>query len=162
MRSSQAGRAAWWCASRRREWPDRNPGSGSAATFYAQPLGRLELRDTVDDLDLALAREVYQPTGEPADHAVLPTPQGGQIDLRGVELEPVRRHLLGLGDDAGGVQQRLGGDAADVQTHPAQTLVALDQGDFQPQIGGAEGGGITARTGTDHHQAFAGGLFGGR
>ncbi len=63
--------------------------------------------------------------------------------------DAVRGHLLGLGDDAGGVQERLGGDAADVQAHAAQRLVALDQHRLQPEVGGAKRRRVAARSGAD-------------
>ena len=59
-------------------------------------------------------------------------------------------HLLGLGDDLGRVEQRLGRDAAHVQTDPAEAGVAFDQHDLLAQVGGAEGGGIASGTGAQH------------
>ena len=48
-------------------------------------------------------------------------------------------------DHLGGVQQRLGRDAADVQADPAELRPALHQHDLLAQIGGPEGGGVAAR-----------------
>ena len=73
-----------------------------------------------------------------------------EVDLGLAEADPVLGHLLGLGDHPRGVQQRLGGDAADVQAHAAERLVALDQHRLQPEVGGAEGRRVAAGTGADH------------
>ncbi len=51
------------------------------------------------------------------------------------------------------MQQRLGWNAADIEADPAEGGVAFDQHHIQPQIGGAEGGGIAAGAGTEHDQA---------
>ena len=79
------------------------------------------------DLDLALlgqrrrARRSARRRRPPSRRAAL------EIDLRLAERDAVRGHLLGLGDHARRVQQRLGRDAADVQADAAERLVALDQ-----------------------------------
>ena len=52
--------------------------------------------------------------------------------------------LLGVGEHAREVQQRLGGDAADVEADAAEALVALDEHGLQAEVGGAEGGGVAA------------------
>ena len=68
----------------------------------------------------------------------------------GLHLGPVDRgraahqaHLLevlmGLVQAVGGVQQRLGRDAADVQAGAAQGLAPLDAGDLQAKLRGADG-----------------------
>ena len=55
-------------------------------------------------------------------------------------------HLADFVDDLGGMQQRLGGNAADIEADAAQHGPALDQRDLEPEIRGAERGGVTART----------------
>ena len=57
---------------------------------------------------------------------------------------------LRLGDHLGGVQQRLGRDAADVEADAAQGRPALDQHHLLAEVGGAEGGGVAAGTGAQH------------
>ena len=59
---------------------------------------------------------------------------------------------MGLLEQLGGVQQRLGRDAADVEAGAAQRLAALDAGGLQPQLGGADRRHIAAGTGADHDQ----------
>ena len=58
------------------------------------------------------------------------------------------------------MQQRLRGDAADVETDAAERRAALDEHDLLAEIGGAERGGIAARAGAEHQKvAFEIGLF---
>ena len=52
--------------------------------------------------------------------------------------------LADVGDELGGVQHRLGGNAADVQAGAAGTLAGLDQRDLDAVVGGQEGRGVTA------------------
>ena len=46
-------------------------------------------------------------------------------------------------------EERFARDAADVETCSAEFLVFLDDGGFQSELAGANGGDITARAGTD-------------
>jgi hypothetical protein len=85
-----------------------------------------------------------------ADHAVLEGPQFLQVDRRVAETDAVRRHGGRLVDDPGGVQQGLGRNAADIEANAAQHRVTLDQGDPQPEVGGAKGGGVPARARAQH------------
>ena len=55
-----------------------------------------------------------------------------------VDLDAERCAIAGAVGDLGGVQQRLGRDAAAVQAGAAD-LVLLDQRDRQPELGRAEG-----------------------
>ena len=52
--------------------------------------------------------------------------------------------VLRVGDELGGVQQRLGRDAADVQAGAAGAFARLDQGDRDAVVGGEEGGRVAA------------------
>ena len=82
---------------------------------------------------------------EPGDDAVLVGVHAGHVDA--VEAGP-HAELLGLAGlvgDLGGVQQRLGGDAADVQAGAAEVAL-LDEADRQAELSGAQGAGVAART----------------
>ena len=59
--------------------------------------------------------------------------------------QPVRR----LVEHLGGVQQRLRGDAADVEAGAAERLALLDHGDLHAELGGADGADIAAGAGAD-------------
>ena len=64
----------------------------------------------------------------------------------------MRGHLVALADDLGGVQQRLGRDAADIEADATQRRPALDQHHLLAEIGGAERGRVAAGPGAqDQH-----------
>ena len=102
-----------------------------------------------DGGDLALPGQPGQAAGEPPDHAVLPLPQLVQVDGGRTERDAVLAHLLGLGDDLGGVQQGLGRDAADVEADSAEGRPAVHEHDLLTQVGGSERGRVTARPGAE-------------
>ena len=53
--------------------------------------------------------------------------------------------------DFGNVQQGLRWNASDVETHPSELLIALDQRDLHSEIGRAERCRITSRASAEHH-----------
>ena len=63
---------------------------------------------------------------------------------------PCAAHRFRFLDDLRGVQQRLRRNAADVEADAAELRPALDQRDFQAEIGGAERGGVAAGAGAEH------------
>ena len=83
---------------------------------------------------------------------VLPLEQLGQVDFRRAEVDAVRAHLADFVDDLGGMQQRLGGNAAHVEADAAQHGPAFDQRDLEAEIGGAERGGVATGPGAQHQQ----------
>ena len=101
-------------------------------------------------LNLALLGQTREAAGEPLDDALFPVTQLVEIDLRVGEGEPVGGHLLRLGDHFRGVQQRLGRNAADVETDTAEPLAAVDQHDALAEIGGAERGAVSAGPSAEH------------
>ena len=137
--------------------------------FDAQGVGRGELALPGYGLDLALLREAGEAARQLLDHAVLPTADRGRVEGRRAKAHAVRTHRLGVVDDLGDMQQRLGRDAADVETDAAERRARVDQNDVLSEIGGAEGGGIAAGTGAQNKDigleiglsARVGGGFGG-
>ena len=111
-----------------------------------------ELAGARDHFDLALLREHRQAADQLADDLVLPLEQLGQLDFRRTEIDAMRAHLADFVDDLGGMQQRLGGNAAHVEADAAQHGPAFDQRDLEAEIRGAERGGVAAGTGTQHQQ----------
>ena len=65
-------------------------------------------------------------------------------------FDAVVTHLTDFVDDLGGVQQRLGRNAADVEANAAQHGPAFDQRDLEAEVGSAERGGVAAGTGAQH------------
>ena len=100
--------------------------------------GEHEFSGALDDANLALFREACQAAGQTIDDLVLPCPQTAGVDLRWPEFQAAVGHLLGLLDDLGRVQQRLGRNAADIQTDAAERRVALDQDYVQAEVGRAD------------------------
>ncbi len=99
----------------------------------------------VDHGDLAGLHQSLQALVELADDAVLVGVDAGHVDARQGGLDPVGLALTGVVGDLGGVQQRLGGDAAPVQAG-ATELVLLDEGDREAQLGRAQRAGVPAGT----------------
>ena len=114
-----------------------------------------ELALTLDGGDAAGLDQAGQALVQPVDDAVLVLEQRRHVDA--VEAWSSRRWtaLAGLVGDLGGVQQGLGRDAAPVQAGPAD-LVLLDQHDRRTQLGGADGGGVTAGPPAENHQVDVG------
>ena len=104
-----------------------------------------------DHRHLAPLGEPGEPAGQLLDHALLPAAQAIDVDLRLGELHPEVLHLLGFGDDLGGVQQRLRRNAADVQADAAERRVALDQHHLLAEVGRAERRGVATRPRAEHH-----------
>ncbi len=123
---------------------------GAAASHHFDDVRADETTDTLHDLDLALLRQQAQSAGQLVDDRLLPRPERGPVDLRGAERDAFRAHLFDFFDDLRRVQQRFGGNAPDVQTNPAEARPALDQGDLQSQVGGAECRRVPARARAEH------------
>jgi hypothetical protein len=142
----QAGRA-------RPGGDDRVPephGRPSVLAGHGEDVGGRELGDAVHDLDLALLGQAHEAAGELADDGLLPAAQRVDVDLRLAEGDAVRRGLLRLREHLRHVEQRLGGDAAHVEAHAAERLVALDEHGLEPEIGGPEGRGVAAGPRAEH------------
>ena len=107
--------------------------------------GRGELARAAHDLHLALLGQRLEAAGEAPDDAVLELADLVDVDLRRLEGDARLAQLGRLGHDLGDVQQRLGRDAADVQADAAELLAAVDQGDGQAEVGGAERRRVAAR-----------------
>ena len=104
------------------------------------------------DGDLALLGQAGEAAGEAGDDGVLPGPEPVEVDGRVAEGEAVSGHLLRLADDPGGVEEGLGGDAADVEADAAERGPALDQGGGPAEVGGPEGGRVAAGAGPEHEE----------
>ena len=128
----------------------RHGGGRPSGAATRQHVGRGERAGADEGLDLALLGQAGQPAGQPVDDAVFPAAQRVEVDGGGGEGEPGVAHLLGFGDDFGGVQQGFGGDAADVEAHPAQRAAGVDHDDLAAEVGGPERGGVAAGTGAQH------------
>jgi hypothetical protein len=83
-----------------------------------------------------------QPLEQPRDHAVLVGVHAGHVDAVEGGVDPEVGGVARRVRDLGGVQERLGGDAADVQAGSAQVAL-LDESDAQAELGRAQRTGVT-------------------
>src|SRR5262249_57742836 len=103
----------------------------------------------------AALREAVEAAGEARDDRVLERADAPEVEARRRELDAVLRESLRFDDDLGEVQERLRRDAADVQAHAAEALVALDERHAEPEVGRAERRGVAARPGAEHRDVDA-------
>ncbi len=123
---------------------------------------RVALR--TDDLDLSWPRKPtlsddhldLEPFGLPfdlsdqlVDDRLLASSEGRRVDRRPRGLQPVLLGMKRVADDVCRAKDRLGGDAAPVQTRPAQSL-ALDQHDIGAESRRLECSRVAAGTATKH------------
>ncbi len=144
----------------RRDWlgPGRDDRLGEA--HDARPLGGLDPHGVgggehalaANDRHLALAGEARQAGRQALDDAVLPFADRREFDGRRAEADAVRRHAGRLVDGLGDVEERLRGNAADVEADAAEFWPAVDQHHLLPEVGGAERRGIAAGAGAENEQ----------
>ncbi len=119
--------------------------AGVALPVDLDGVGADERAVAVDHGDLAGLHQSLQALVELADDAVLVGVDAAHVDARQRALDADLLTLAGVVGDLGGVQQRLGGDAAAVQAGTAQ-LVLLDEGHREAQLGRAQRAGVPAGT----------------
>jgi hypothetical protein len=124
--------------------------------FDLEVVGVEEMAVAAHDVHLARLGHAGEAAGELGDHLRLVRAQLVEVEFwarrsHAAVIGHVRRFLHHRGD----VQQRLGGDAADVEADAAQRGVAFDEHGLQAEVGGAEGGGVAAGAGAeDEHVGF--------
>ena len=126
----------------------RAPLSSTSSTRCAETK-RAVPRTTVT---LRCLARIESPAVELADDAVLPLLERARIDLRRLELDAVHRHRLGFLDHAGGMQQRLGRNAADIEADAAELRPAVDERDGKAEVRRAKRRRVTAGSRSDHEQ----------
>ena len=97
-------------------------------------------------------REARQSLGELANDAILPGHELPRIDRGTAELDPELARIVRFPDDARRMQQCLGRNAADVQTHAAEFRPALDERDLHAEIRSAERRRVPPGPGAEHHE----------
>ena len=84
------------------------------------------------------------------DALILESHHGRKVDLRLADLDAhLVEQLAGFFIELGGVQQRLGGNATDVEAGAAEGLVLLDYGNLHAELCRADGADIAAGAGAD-------------
>ena len=119
--------------------------------LHLEMVGIDELADAAHHLNLACLGHAREAGGEFADHFLFPATQFVEINLRLAKADAVFGQCGGFIGHRRDMQQCLGGNAADVQTNPAEFRVTLNKNDFHAQIGGAECRRVAAGARTQHH-----------
>ena len=99
----------------------------------------------LDDGDAARLDQSGEALEEPVDDLVLVGVDARHVDAVEGGRDAELAGLAGRVGDLGGVQQRLGRDAAHVEAG-ASEVALLDQSDLEPQLGRSQGTGVSART----------------
>jgi hypothetical protein len=99
-----------------------------------------------DGLDAATLQRPLQALVHLLDDVVLVPVERGDLDALVGQRDAVGLGVLGVLGDLGGLQDRLGGDAAPVQAGAAD-LRLLDQHDRQVELRGAQRRGVAAGAG---------------
>ncbi len=117
-------------------------------------MGIDETRRPLQPLDLVLLEQELDAAGQFLDRGSLFALQRGEIelDLTGLDPELCQRAMRGLVEQLRAMQQRLGGNAAQIEASPAQRLARLGAGDLEAQLRGADGGDIAAGSGADDEE----------
>jgi hypothetical protein len=118
----------------------------------------------VQDLHAMALQQRADATGQPADDAVLPFDGARKIDRWPLDLDAERRRVRLLDSvmkGVSGVDERLGGNAADVEAGAAEPVAAavlvsvlaalLGQHDVEPELAGADRRDVAAGPAA-HHQ----------
>ena len=106
-----------------------------------------QLSESLHHLDLVFLHQVGDATGQLADDLALPLHHGGEIDLdfagdQAVGGKAFPREMQVLR----GSEKSLAGNATHVEAGAAKRLIFLYNGRLEAQLGGADGGDITAGT----------------
>ncbi len=113
--------------------------------------GRGDERLALQPVDLVLLEQERDAVDVGGDRVVLVLHHGGHVELAArATFTPSGGHAVaGLLEHLGGVEQRLGRDAADVEAGAAERLALLDDGDFHAELRRADRADIAAGPGAD-------------
>ena len=105
----------------------------------------------LEPVDLVLFEQEFDAAGQFLHRRRLLAHQHGQVerDAGGHNAKLGHRAVGGFFEEFAAVEQRLGGDAADVEAGAAQCGAAFGAGDLQAKLRGADGRDIAAGAGTD-------------
>ena len=103
-----------------------------------------------EGVDLVLLEQEADAVDVGVDRVVLVLHHRGEIELRRADLDAEGGEVVArLVEQLGGMQQRLGRDAADVEAGAAKRLALLDDGHLEPELRGPDGADIAAGAGAD-------------
>ena len=103
----------------------------------------------LDPVDLVLLHQVLDALGVLGDDLVLAVEHQGEIEARILAMDPVFFRVQEALPNVGGVEERLGRNAAHMQAAAAQFGVFFNECGFQAVLAGANGRRITTGTAPD-------------
>jgi len=118
--------------------------------FDGNLICRAESGAALEYADLAAIREPAQTLAEVADDAIFEGAHPLEIEARFPEVDAAIAHFAHLIYDFCDMQQRLRGDATDVEADAAEFLVAFDQHDLLAEIGSPKSRRVATWAATDH------------
>ena len=128
----------------------RAPAASPSTTVTSTLPGAGDAARRRGSVDLVLLAQERDAVGVALHALVLVGQHRARDRASGVDLDAhAGEAVAGLLEELGGVQQRLGGDAADVEAGAAVRRALLDDGDLQAELGGADGAHVAARAGAD-------------
>ena len=109
----------------------------------------------LDPVHLVLLHQELDALGVLGNDLILALDELGKVQARVVAQDSLLLPVRELLPEGGGVQQGLGGDAADVQAGAAELGVLLDQGGLEAVLPGPHRGGIAARPAANDDKVVA-------
>src|SRR5581483_2150142 len=121
----------------------------------------LEAAQPFEDGDLVLLHQEVHAFGELVDNAILALHHFVKMELETFDADAKFSRVADQIVNVRGVQQLFGGNTATQQTSAAEVFIFFDNGGFQTNLGGADGGDVTARPRANHCDIkfFRNGLF---
>ena len=115
--------------------------------------GLHEPPEAAHDLDVTLLEQGSDAHVKLGDDLVLVGEHRGDVEgeLLGAD-EAVLLAVHGMLEDFGGVEQGLGGDAADVEARAAEGVILLHEGNLEAELAGFDGGDIATGAGADYDE----------
>jgi hypothetical protein len=117
----------------------------------AQFLRAFKITAPLDDLHAAHFRERRHAAAKLVQNGFLPRAQFGHVHRRLGEGDAAMRRFARVDNLVRRVKQRLGRDAAAVQAHAAEPLLAFDEDDLLAQVRRVKRRRVTARPGADNN-----------
>ena len=123
-----------------------------AAFAHFHLAAALECGKAVNGVDLVLLHQEFDALGVLAHNFALAVEDARIIDARVIAVKSLLFRMREVLPHIGGVQERLGGDAADVEAGAPELVVFFDNGRFEAVLPGADRGGVAAGTASDHDE----------
>src|SRR5262249_43762725 len=118
--------------------------------------GAVDAAGSGDHRDLVLLHDEGDAGSEAVHRIRLLLQHRVEIELEAVDHDAEAGEILRRGlVEFGGMQQRFGGDAADIEAGAAELVALLDQGGLEAELGAARGAVVAARPRADDDDVVA-------